>query len=365
MMMTRVPPHLLSVRAQILSSAATPSFSDACSMLLKVSPPTDTIGPPSSALLQHSSTSLLPFPPPTRKGRSDTRGRGRGGQSRPKCSFCGNDDHLEATCYRKHGLPPHPNSSVAALSPSATRADLDEGLDYEEIFSPVAKLNTVRVLLSVVVHRQWPLHQLDIQNAFLNGDLQETVYVKQPPGFEITGVSQVCHLKKSIYGLKQSPRTWFDKFSRAVREIGFTRCSTDFSLFTRHRTTGTVLLLVYVDDILITRDDSKGIQVVKQHLSSVFQTKDLGNLRYFFGLEIARRSDDLVLSQRKYCLVLLQNAGYSGCKPADVDGNGTIDYIEFITATMHMNRMDKEDHLYKAFEYFDEDRSGYASLRKH
>ncbi|KAK8946465.1 hypothetical protein KSP39_PZI006353 [Platanthera zijinensis] len=188
------------------------------------------------------------------------------------------------------------------------------GLDYEETFSPVAKLNTVRVLLSVAVHRQWPLLQLDVKNAFLNRDLQETVYMQQPPGFETTGESQVCHLRKALYGLKQSPRAWFDKFSKALREIGFTRSSADFSLFTRHRSTGTVLLLVYVDDIIITGNDSNGILAVKLHLSTVFQTKDLGPLRYFLGLEVARRPDGLILSQRKYCTDLLHDAGYSGCK---------------------------------------------------
>ncbi|KAK8954626.1 hypothetical protein KSP39_PZI001744 [Platanthera zijinensis] len=191
------------------------------------------------------------------------------------------------------------------------------GLDYEETFSPVAKLNTVRVLLSLAVHRHWPLYQLDIKNAFLNGDLHETVYMQQPPGFETTGESLVCHLRKSIYGLKQSPRAWFEKFSKVVCTSGFTRSSADFSLFTHHRSTGTVILLVYVDDILITGNDTVGIQQIKEQLNSAFQTKDLGNLRYFLGLEVARRSDGLVLSQRKYCMDLLHDAGYSGCKPVE------------------------------------------------
>ncbi|KAK8918961.1 hypothetical protein KSP39_PZI021675 [Platanthera zijinensis] len=176
-----------------------------------------------------------------------------------------------------------------------------QGLDYEETFSPVAKLNTVRVLISVAVHRRWPLFQLDIKNAFLNGDLQET----------------------ALCGLKQSPRAWFDKFSKALQEVGFTRSSTNFSLFTHHRTTGTFLLLVYVDDIIITGDDSKGIHEVKLHLGTVFQTKDPGPLRYFLCLEVARWPDGLVLSQRKYCLDLLRDADYSGCKPIDtpIDAN--------------------------------------------
>ncbi|KAK8925796.1 hypothetical protein KSP39_PZI018370 [Platanthera zijinensis] len=191
------------------------------------------------------------------------------------------------------------------------------GLDYEETFSPVAKLNTVRVLLSLAVHRHWPLYQLDIKNAFLNGDLQETVYMHQPPGFQTTGESRVYHLQKSIYGLKQSPRAWFEKFSKVVCDIGFIRSSADFSLFTRHRSTGTVILLVYADDILITGDDITGIQHIKKQLNSTFQTKDLDNLQYFLGLEVARRPDGLVLTQRKYCMDLLHDAGYSGCKPVD------------------------------------------------
>ncbi|KAK8951098.1 hypothetical protein KSP39_PZI003625 [Platanthera zijinensis] len=190
-----------------------------------------------------------------------------------------------------------------------------QGMDYEETFFPVAKFNTIRVLISVDVHWRWPLLQPDIKNAFLNDDLQETVYMQQLPGFETTRESQVCRLKKALYGLKQSPRAWFDRFSKALREVGFSRSTTDFSMFTRHQTTGTVLLLVYVDDIIITGDDSRGIQEVKQYLGIVFQTKDLGPLRYFLGLEVARRTDCLVLSQRKYCLDLFHDAGYYGCKP--------------------------------------------------
>ncbi|KAK8957729.1 hypothetical protein KSP39_PZI001285 [Platanthera zijinensis] len=141
--------------------------------------------------------------------------------------------------------------------------------------------------------------------------------MQQPPGFETTGESQACRLQKALYGLKQSQQAWFEKFSKVLRDIGFTRSSADFSLFTRHRPTGTVLLLVYVDDIIITGDDSQGIQTVKVHLNSVFQTKDLGPLRYFLGLKVARRPDGLTLSQRKYCLDLLHDAGLSGCKPSD------------------------------------------------
>ncbi|KAK8954042.1 hypothetical protein KSP39_PZI002786 [Platanthera zijinensis] len=126
MMMTRLPHHLHSVRSHILSSTVTPSFSDVCSMLLKVTPPLEVSGPPSPALVQQVPAPLLPLPSSVRGGRTDSRGHGRGGRPRPKCSFCGKDGHLEATCYRKHGRPPRPQASAATTDASPTRTDLDE-----------------------------------------------------------------------------------------------------------------------------------------------------------------------------------------------------------------------------------------------
>ncbi|KAL9269396.1 Retrovirus-related Pol polyprotein from transposon RE1-like protein [Drosera capensis] len=109
------------------------------------------------------------------------------------------------------------------------------GIDYEEIFSPVAKLNTVRVFISLTVHRSWPLYQLDIKIVFLHGDMTETVYMFQHPGYETAGENHVCRLRKSLYGLKQSPQAWFEKFSKVVQAIGFSRSSVDSSIFVHRR----------------------------------------------------------------------------------------------------------------------------------
>jgi hypothetical protein len=188
------------------------------------------------------------------------------------------------------------------------------GLDYTETFSPVAKLNSIRIIISLAANLDWPLHQLDVKNAFLHGDLTETVYMTQPPGFESKGEC-VCHLKKSIYGLKQSPRAWFDKFSKAVVSHGMTRSQADHSVFFKKTRTGIVILVVYVDDIVITGSDKEGIQILINHLSSSFLTKDLGKLRYFLGIEVARSKAGISLSQRKYILDILQDTGYLGSKP--------------------------------------------------
>ncbi|KAL9250699.1 Retrovirus-related Pol polyprotein from transposon RE1-like protein [Drosera capensis] len=161
------------------------------------------------------------------------------------------------------------------------------------------------------------LSALDIKNAFLHGDLAETVYMFQPPRYETAGENHVCCLRKSLYGLKQSPRAWFEKFNKVVYAIGFSRSSADSSLFVHRRSQGTVILLVYVDDIIITGNDTTGIAKLKSHLSKQFHIKDLGTLKYFLGIEIAKQGKSFLQNQRKYCFDLLKESGFLGCKPVD------------------------------------------------
>ncbi|KAJ9683393.1 hypothetical protein PVL29_019116 [Vitis rotundifolia] len=193
------------------------------------------------------------------------------------------------------------------------------GSDYGDTFSPVAKIASVRLLLSLAAMCSWPLYQLDIKNAFLHGDLAEEVYMEQPPGFVAQGESGlVCRLRRSLYGLKQSPRAWFGRFSSVVQEFGMLRSTADHSVFYHHNSLGQcIYLVVYVDDIVITGSDQDGIQKLKQHLFTHFQTKDLGKLKYFLGIEIAQSSSGVVLSQRKYALDILEETGMLDCKPVD------------------------------------------------
>ena len=162
------------------------------------------------------------------------------------------------------------------------------GSDYYDTFFLVAKIAYVCLLLSMVVMQSWLLYQLNIKNALLYGDLAEEVYMEQSPGFVAQGeFGLVCKLHRSLYGLKQSPRAWFDQFSFVVQEFGMTRSTTDHSVFYHHMSSRQcICLIVYVDDIVITNNDQDGIQRLK-HLFSHFQTKDLGKLKYFLGIEIA------------------------------------------------------------------------------
>ncbi|KAA0042075.1 Cysteine-rich RLK (RECEPTOR-like protein kinase) 8 [Cucumis melo var. makuwa] len=159
------------------------------------------------------------------------------------------------------------------------------GIDYSETFSPVAKLNTVRVLLSVAVNKDWPLYQLDVKNAFLNGNLVEEVYM-----------SPRQDLKRNLVS----------KFTTLVKSQGYSQGHSDHTLFTNVSKTGKIaILIVYMDDIVLTGDDQIEISQLKQRMGDEFEIKDLGNLKYFLGIEVARYKEGISVSQRKYTLDLL------------------------------------------------------------
>jgi hypothetical protein len=159
------------------------------------------------------------------------------------------------------------------------------------------------------------LHQLDVNNAFLHGDLDEEVYMTMPPGFGTKGEKKVCRLTKSLYGLKQASRQWFSKFSTALVELGFIQSKADYSLFTRLKGPSYIALLVYVDDVAIASNDPKAVSDFIVLLNDKFKLKDLGPLKYFLGLEIARSTEGISVCQRKYALEILEDSGLLASKP--------------------------------------------------
>lgn len=189
-----------------------------------------------------------------------------------------------------------------------------EGEDFHDTFAPVAKLVTVRTLLAVATKNNWLIHQLDVNNAFLHGDLHEEVYMKIPQGFSKENETRVCRLRKSLYGLKQASRNWYQKFTTALLGLGFCSSKSDHSLFIYRKDGIFIASLIYVDDVIITGNDSKKIQEIKQSLHDQFSIKDLGELKYFIGIEVAKTSSGLVLSQRKYTLDILEDCGMEGCR---------------------------------------------------
>ena len=176
------------------------------------------------------------------------------------------------------------------------------GIDYQETFAHVAKLNTMRVLLSLAVNLDWTLQQLDVKNAFLNGDLENEVYMKIPLLFENkANVSKVWKLQKSLYGLKKSPRAWFDRVTKAVKKHGYIQGQTDHTLFIKHSLNGKItILIVYVDDIILTKNHINEMDKLKEVLANEFEIKDLRPLKYFLGMEVDRSKKGIVVSQWKY-----------------------------------------------------------------
>ena len=189
---------------------------------------------------------------------------------------------------------------------------------------------SVRLFLSIAAIRHWPLHQLDIKNAFLHGDLEEEVYMEQPPGFVAQGESStiVCRLHRYLYGLKQSPRAWFGRFSTVVQQFGTIRNQADHSVFYRHSSQGCIYLIVYVDDIVITGSDQQRILQLKQHLSNEFQSKDLRKLRYFLVIEVAQSKDGVVISQRKYAMDILEETCLLNSKPIDTPMDPNVNFYQ-------------------------------------
>ncbi|KAK9063310.1 hypothetical protein SSX86_017180 [Deinandra increscens subsp. villosa] len=192
-----------------------------------------------------------------------------------------------------------------------------EGIDFDETFSPVVKMVTVRCILTIAVQNNWSLFQLDINNAFLYGDLNEDVYMTLPQGFFSTNETKVCKLNRSLYGLKQAPRMWYEKLVGVLYELKFVQSKCDHSLFIKSSKDVFIVLLVYVDDIILTGNNITEIEYVKKALSSNFKIKDLGLLKYFLGIEVINTNGGLCLSQRKYCLELLAEYGLTASKPVN------------------------------------------------
>ncbi|GJT48931.1 putative RNA-directed DNA polymerase [Tanacetum coccineum] len=190
-----------------------------------------------------------------------------------------------------------------------------EGIDYEETFSPVVKMSTVRCLIDLAVQRDWKLYQMDVNNAFLYGDLYEDVYMIPPPGFMDKNDNRVCKLKRSLYGLKQAPRQWNHKLYDTLLEAGFEQSKNDHSLYIKNDNNVSLFLLVYVDDLVITGNSEVEIHKFKTFLNKKFKMKDLGELKYFLGIEVLKTKTGLCLNQRKYCLELLHVFGLLACKP--------------------------------------------------
>jgi hypothetical protein len=213
----------------------------------------------------------------------------------------------------------HPDGSLARYKARWVVRGFNQeyDIDYGETFSLVIKPATICPILSIANSSSWAIHQLDVKNAFLHGNLLEHVYCAQPSGFVDTQKPQhICKLVKSLYGLKQAPRTWFLIFTSHLHKLGFTTSKSDSSLFTLHNNNQTTYLLLYVNDIILTASSASFLRSIIQCLCREFAMTDLGPLKHFLGIHVRQHEHGLLLSQEQYARDVLKRAGMLNCNSA-------------------------------------------------
>lgn len=209
---------------------------------------------------------------------------------------------------RKEGLTPSEPPRYKARLVAKGFSQIP-GVDYNDVFSPVVKHSSIRTFFSIVAMHDLKLEQLDVKTAFLHGELDEEIYMDQPEGFKVPGKeNHVCKLKRSLYGLKQSPRQWYKRFDSFMLAHGFKRSNYDSCVYIKFVNGSAVYLLLYVDDMLIAAKSKEHIATLKKLLSSEFDMKDLGAAKKILGMEITRdrKSGLLFLSQHNYIQKVLK-----------------------------------------------------------
>jgi hypothetical protein len=219
-----------------------------------------------------------------------------------------------------------------------------EGIDFNEVFAPVSKHTTLRALLGLVAADDMELYHLDIKTAFLNGDLEETIYMQQPPGYEEGGPGVVCRLHKALYGLRQAPRAWHLKLKDVLEELGYKASDADPGLYVQINKEHNVYVLVYVDDILVIAKDQTTANKVKTALMSVFDTRDLGDATYFLGMELVRNRQERTLKivQRRMTEELVSKYGLKDGKIKAVPMSSSTK----LTKTIEGKELDKSTYAY-------------------
>jgi hypothetical protein len=186
-----------------------------------------------------------------------------------------------------------------------------QGVDYTEVYAPVARMDTVRMIIALAAQRGWKIFQLDVKSAFLHGELSEDVYVEQPMGYVQKGNEyKVYILQKALYGLKQAPRAWFSIIEAHFVSEGFQRCHSEQTLFVKTSNKGTILIVsIYVDNLIYTGDDDVMMSKFKESMLREFDMSDLGGMRFFLGIEVLQTANGIYICQRKYALDVLKRFG--------------------------------------------------------
>lgn len=190
-----------------------------------------------------------------------------------------------------------------------------EGIDYDETFAPVTRYSSIRSMLALSAQMGWKIHQMDVKTAFLNGQIEEEVYIEQPEGFETFDRElYVCRLKRALYILKQAPRAWYTRINNYFTGLGFTKSETDANLYHIVVKGKLLIIVLYVDELILTGDDQL-IVSCKEDLAREFKMKEMGLMHYFLGMEVWQKDGELFVSLGKYANEILKIFHMEKCKP--------------------------------------------------
>ena len=217
------------------------------------------------------------------------------------------------------------------------------GIDYEETFSPVVRFESLRALLSYAAQYNLEVHQMDVYSAFLNGTLNENIFVTQPEGFTVSGKEHlVCKLNKSLYGLKQSPKCWNDELDKYLRALNFKQLDSDPCMYINNNNNDELIILaIYVDDIVIASRSTEYIQKIKNDLNARYKMKDLGKLNHFLGVNVTQNERVISLDQSYYTEFILKKFGFNESKPV----------ITPTDASVPLSKSTDDDKMFDAVTY--------------
>ncbi|GJV92262.1 putative ribonuclease H-like domain-containing protein [Tanacetum coccineum] len=193
----------------------------------------------------------------------------------------------------------------------------EEGIDYDEVFAPVARIEAIRLFLAYASFKDFVVYQMDVKSAFLYGKIEEEVYVCQPPGFEDPDFpDRVYKVEKALYGLHQAPRAWYETLSTYLLDNGFQRGKIDKTLFIRRVKSDILLVQVYVDDIIFGSTKKSLCIEFEKMMHKKFQMSSMGELTFFLGLQVKQKEDGIFISQDKYVTEILKKFGFTDVKTA-------------------------------------------------
>ena len=192
-----------------------------------------------------------------------------------------------------------------------------QGIDYDEVFAPVVCLETIHLLISLAAQNQWKIFQMDVKSAFLNGYLEEEVYLEQPFDYVVKGQeNKFLKLKKALYGLKQAPRAWNGRIDKYFQKNGYIKCPHEHALYSKTNKQGDILLVcLYVDDLIFTGNNPSMFEKFKRAMTQEFEMTDIGLMSYYVGIEVKQMKEGIFVSQERYVKEVLEKFNMINSKP--------------------------------------------------